>query len=73
MPSPISPQSVAARAPVEVALAGEGHSMLVQARCGLVTITINKHVLLLKRLEDDETLLIQSGTDGSSASRTSQR
>jgi len=40
-------------ADVEVALAKEGHSVEVSARDGSVTLTINKHVLLLGRLEEE--------------------
>ncbi len=40
-------------ADVEVALAKEGHSVEVAARDGFVTLTINKHVLLLSRLEEE--------------------
>ena len=40
-------------ADVEVALAKEGHSVEVSARDGFVTLTINKHVLLLSRLEEE--------------------
>jgi len=38
---------------VEAALAKEGHEVGVQAREGVVTLTINKHVLLLNRLEEE--------------------
>lgn len=38
---------------VEVALAKEGHYVEVTARDGAVTITINKNVLMLSRLEED--------------------
>lgn len=38
---------------VEVALAKEGHNVAVSARGGSVTIVINKHVLMLGRLEED--------------------
>ncbi len=38
---------------VEIALAKEGHSVGVVAQNGAVTITINKHVLLLSRLEEE--------------------
>jgi two-component system, OmpR family, response regulator CpxR len=38
---------------VEVALAQEGHHVGVAARAGDVTLTINKHVLMLSRLEDE--------------------
>jgi len=40
-------------AKVEVALAQEGHSAAVSAKDGLVSITINKHVLMLHRLEEE--------------------
>jgi two-component system, OmpR family, response regulator CpxR len=40
-------------AKVDVALAKEGHSMEVRARDGSVTLTINKHVLMLSRLEEE--------------------
>ncbi len=40
-------------AEVEVELAKEGHSAGVSARDGSVTLTINKHVLLLSRLEEE--------------------
>jgi len=38
---------------VEVALAKEGHNVQVGSRDGLVTIIINKHVLMLNRLEEE--------------------
>lgn len=38
---------------VEVALAKEGHNVNVSARNSLVTLTINKHVLMLHRLEEE--------------------
>lgn len=38
---------------VEVVLAREGHSVEVTAKNGDVTLTINKHVLMLRRLEDE--------------------
>jgi len=38
---------------VEVALAKEGHNVGVSAKSGEVTLTINKHVLMLSRLEDE--------------------
>ncbi len=38
---------------IEVALAKEGHIVGVSARDGAVTLTINKHVLMLSRLEED--------------------
>ncbi len=40
-------------AQVEVALAKEGHYVEVSARDGAVTITINKNVLMLSRLEEE--------------------
>ncbi len=40
-------------ADVEVALAKEGHDVGVSARDGSVTLTINKHVLMLNKLEED--------------------
>lgn len=38
---------------VEVALAKEGHNVAVDAREGRVTLTINKQVLMLNRLEEE--------------------
>lgn len=38
---------------MEVALGKEGHSVDVSAKNGVVTLTINKHVLLLSRLEEE--------------------
>jgi CheY-like chemotaxis protein len=40
-------------ATVEVALAREGHIVGVSARDGSVTLTINKQILMLQRLEED--------------------
>jgi two-component system response regulator CpxR len=40
-------------AQVGVTLAGEGHNVGVTARQGLITLTINKNVLMLSRLEDE--------------------
>ena len=37
----------------EVALAKEGHNVDVSAKDGSITITINKHVLMLSRLQDE--------------------
>jgi CheY-like chemotaxis protein len=37
----------------EVALAREGHNVEVSAQDGSITITINKHVLMLNRLQDE--------------------
>ena len=42
---------------VEVALAREGHNVSVFAENGKVTLTINKHVLMLSRLEEDLTAI----------------
>ncbi|MCD6305655.1 MAG: response regulator [Deltaproteobacteria bacterium] len=38
---------------VEVSLANEGHALGVEANNGNVTLTINKHVLMLNRLEEE--------------------
>jgi len=38
---------------VEVVLVREGHNVGVEAREGVVTLTINKHVLMLARLEEE--------------------
>jgi CheY-like chemotaxis protein len=38
---------------VEVALSKEGHDIAVKANKGAVTLTINKHVLMLSRLEEE--------------------
>ena len=40
-------------AQTEVVLAREGHQVGVTARNGVVTLTINKHVLMLSRLEEE--------------------
>jgi two-component system, OmpR family, response regulator CpxR len=40
-------------AKVEVSLANEGHTVSVEAKEGTVTLTINKHVLMLNRLEEE--------------------
>lgn len=40
-------------AQIEVKLAKEGHNVGVKAREGNVTLTINKHVLMLSRLEEE--------------------
>ena len=37
----------------EIALAREGHYVDVSAKDGLITITINKHVMMLNRLKDE--------------------
>jgi CheY-like chemotaxis protein len=47
---------------VAVALAAEGHDVDVSARNDTVLITINKHVLMLKRLEEE--LKVIAGTVG---------
>jgi two-component system, OmpR family, response regulator CpxR len=38
---------------VETALIKEGHNLVVKVRSGAVTLTINKHVLMLNRLEEE--------------------
>ena len=38
---------------VEVALVKEGHNVGVKAKNGIVTLTLNKHVLMLSRLEEE--------------------
>jgi CheY-like chemotaxis protein len=40
-------------AKVEIALLGEGHHVAVKAKSGQVSLTINKHVLMLGRLEEE--------------------
>jgi CheY-like chemotaxis protein/cytidylate kinase len=40
-------------AEIEVKLAQEGHNVLVDAHKGSITLTINKNVLMLSRLEED--------------------
>jgi two-component system, OmpR family, response regulator CpxR len=40
-------------AKVEVVLAGEGHHVTVSSKRGLVSLVINKHVLMLGRLEEE--------------------
>jgi two-component system, OmpR family, response regulator CpxR len=55
-PTDTSRQAVAdflLAAKVEVALAREGHNILVEADSGAVELTINKHVLMLNRLEEE--------------------
>jgi two-component system response regulator CpxR len=46
-------EDMALAARVEVALAQEGHNVGVTANKGVVTLTINKHVLMLHRLEEE--------------------
>jgi CheY-like chemotaxis protein len=48
---------------VETVLAKEGHSVEVGAGSGKVTLTINKHVLMLSRLEEELRSIVQ-GVDG---------
>ncbi len=48
---------------VETVLAKEGHNVLVSANSGTVTLTINKHVLMLEKLEH-ELVHIVSGIEG---------
>jgi len=50
-------------AKVETVLAGEGHSVLVSAKAGTVSLTINKHVLMLDKLERELTDIV-SKLDG---------
>lgn len=50
-------------AKVETVLAAEGHNVAVAAKAGVVTLTINKHVLLLERLERELKDMV-SGVDG---------
>ncbi|WP_024334404.1 response regulator [Desulfotignum balticum] len=44
---------------VEVALAKEGHSVGVNAKDGAVTLSINNHVLMLSRLEDELKAIVE--------------
>ncbi len=46
-------QNLLLTAKVEVALAKEGHQVEVDAENGAVSLTINKHVLMLSRLEEE--------------------
>ncbi len=60
-PTPASRQAVAdfrLAAQVEVRLAAEGHDVGVTAVQGVVTLTINKHVLMLNRLEEELTAIV---------------
>jgi len=50
-------------ATVETILAKEGHSVIVSAKEGAITLTINKHVLMLEKLER-ELASIASKVDG---------
>ena len=50
-------------AKVETMLAAEGHNIVVAAKAGVITLTINKHVLLLERLER-ELKEIVAGVEG---------
>ncbi len=50
-------------AKVETVLAAEGHSVLVSARQGKIKLTINKHVLMLERLERELSEIV-SAVDG---------
>lgn len=45
---------------VEVALVREGHDVAVDARGGLVTLTINKQVLMLNRLEEELRKIVET-------------
>lgn len=49
-------------AEVEVALAKEGHNVGVDARDGQVTLTINKQVLMLNRLEEELKDVVRQAT-----------
>jgi len=44
---------------VETTLANEGHNVVVSAKDGKVVLTINKNVLMLKRLEEDLQTIVQ--------------
>lgn len=44
---------------VETALSKEGHNVVVDSTAGAVTLTINKNVLMLKRLEEDLTAIVK--------------
>ena len=48
---------------VEVALAKEGHNVNVDARDGVVTLTINKQVLMLSRLEEELRKIVEGLDD----------
>ena len=50
---------------VEIALAKKGHAVGVEAKDGIVTLTINKHVMMLGRLEEElkEIALREAGVD----------
>ena len=68
-PTPASRQAVAdflLAARVDAALSVQGHQVDVQASEGMVTLTINKHVLLLNRLSDElkEVVLQVEGVSG---------
>ena len=54
---------------VEEALAREGHTVVVEAENGAVTLTINKHVLMLSRLEEELNSLA-SGVEGVASAAT---
>ena len=49
-------------AEVEVALAKEGHNVGVEAHDGTVTLSINKQVLMLSRLEEELKSIVQKAT-----------
>lgn len=46
-------------AQVDVKLAQEGHNVVVDARNGAITLTINKNVLMLARLEEDLKTIVE--------------
>jgi len=55
-PTAVSKQAIAdflTAARAEVALINEGHNVVVNAKGGSVILTINKHVLMLSRLENE--------------------
>jgi CheY-like chemotaxis protein len=61
-PTAASRQAVAdfrLAAQVEVRLAAEGHDVGVTAAQGVVTLTINKHVLMLNRLEEELAAIVK--------------
>ncbi len=62
-PTPASIQAardLALAAKVEAALAGKGHHISVSAKDGVVTLTINRHVILLSRLEAELTAIAKT-------------
>jgi hypothetical protein len=55
--SPVDPETAVddfnIAAHVEIALVKKGHTVGIDVREGAVTLTINKHVLMLNRLEEE--------------------